>query len=326
MEIKEVKITDKNMISKITNFINLYDNIDVKQTIEWGTFRDENKFLLYSENEDQSICMYLNAFEVYDEEIKQNIIYIPRGPVYDKKYCSLEECLNAVCIYFKNNKYKYIVTNPKTSEINLKRLTNKEVQLIDKGDFFKLKESWKDAILDIKGETPETLLKSFHYKTRYNIRRSIKYGVITTVENQIDLEEFYNLYIVTARRHDFTPHSKEYFQKLLKIFKEKLIFGVTKYEDNILAMSINVMQSNTFFYLYGVSSEQHRNKFASYNLHNTMIEYALNKGFSCYSFGGAFCYNDDYMNKDYGLTIFKSRFCTNGFREYIPDIVINVGG
>ena len=170
------------------------------------------------------------------------------------------------------------------------------------------------------------MLQSFHYKTRYNIRRSVKYGLSTTVANNIDLEKFYDLYIVTSKRHDFTPHSKEYFKKLIETFNRKLIFGITKYEDNILAMSINVMQSNTFFYLYGVSSDEYRNKFASYNLHNTMIKYALDKGFECYSFGGAFCYNEDIMNKDNGLTMFKARFCTKGFREYIPDIVIDVGG
>lgn len=326
MLIKNVDINDKQLVNKIRKFIDSYNNIDVKQTIEWGIFRNEEKLLLYVEDDLHNICMYCNAFIVYDREVEQNVMYIVRGPVYNEKIYSLEDCLNLLCDYAKNKGYKYIRTNPKVSGIDIVKLNNKNILFIPKNEYFRLKESPKEATLEVKCKNDEILLNSYHYKTRYNIRRSIKYGVNTTIEDSIDLDEFYRLYNITSTRHDFSPHPKEYFKKILEIYKDKIVFGVTRYENKTLAMSINIKQCNTFFYLYGVSSDEERNKFACYNLHYTMINYALNNNFEYYNFGGVFSDDDDITNKDYGLLVFKSRFCTNGFKEYMPDILIKLEG
>lgn len=322
--IKEVNIENKEIYNRIIKFVNSKQNIDVKQTLEWGIFREEEKILLYSEDEEKNILMYVNAFVVYDEEVEETVVYIPRGPVYNERIYSLEECLNLLCNYFKTQNYRYIRTNPRVKDINLKSLSNAKILLIPKNEYVRQKESYREAILELEGKNENELLDSYHYKTRYNIRKSIRYGVSTEVEEEIDIDEFYKLYIVTSERHGFIPHSKEYFQKLVKTLKDKLVFGITKYEDKILAMSINVKQANEIFYLYGVSANEERNKFACYNLHHTMIMYSLNNGFKYYNFGGVFSDDKDIENKDYGLLVFKSRFCTKGFTEYNTDILIDM--
>lgn len=313
MEILEVDFNDKKLLFSINKFLSTVSSVDVKQTPEWFKVRNEKGFAIYG-IQGSEIVSYCNLF------VDNGQIYIPRGPiVFDDKIFS--NCLACICDYVKKLGYEKIKLNPK---INSRLKINKRVEYVGKDDFSLLKESYREAIVNLAKKTEEDLLNGFRSTTRHHIRRALKNDLIVCVENIMSVDEFYPIYIETSMRHNFKPHSKQYFADLIEGFKDKIICCKIKLGTNIIAMSLNILQGDTFFYLYGASSSQYNKLYATYLMHWTMIKYALNNGFDFYNFGGVFAKDYDVNNKDYGLLLFKSGFCNQGFIEYISDMIISL--
>ncbi len=325
MNIKVLDFTNESEIKKVEEFINSKRNVDVKQTIQWYELRNEKKYFLYMCH-NKEIILCCNAFLIFDTYVSDECLYIPRGPVYEERVISLSECIENIVTFAKSTGIKYLRINSKIKDVN-EIGAKVNYTIISKDDFGNMFESYREASLKVDDILPEELLRNFHYKTRYNIRKSLKNNLKTYItHDEFDCDTFYNLYIQTASRHMFLPHELQYFRELIKIFGDKVVFCTVAYENEILAMSINIKISNTLYYLYGVSSNNYKNLFPCYNLHWSMILYAMKNGFEYYNFGGVFSNDEDKLNKDYGLLVFKSRFCYRGFEEYVPDILIDVGG
>ena len=328
MKIKELISSDAKKRKRIDNFLSTIKNVNVKQTIQWYALRDEKKHFLYLENNNNQIVLCCNTFEIFDKKLKEKMLYFPRGPVFDDKYLKFEDCIKYLSQFAKEKQIKYIRLNPNI----LKRKhcydglikSGYKIRFISENDYRNLMESPREAILKIDNISKEELLNQFHYKTRYNIRKSIRNKLDLKIGKKINLKDFYNLYIQTATRHNFNPHPLKYFEKLIKLFNDKAVFCTVSYNNEPLAISINIRQSNTLYYLYGSSSDNNKNLFASYRMHWEMINYAMDNNLEYYHFGGVFSDDDDVNNNDYGLLIFKSRFCYNGLTVYNPDAIIEL--
>ena len=185
----------------------------------------------------------------------------------------------------------------------------------------KLRVFTMDIIFD-----EEKLISKLPSKFRQNTRRSYRKGLRNNISKKVDLNNFYNLYLQTAQRHSFNPHTIDYFKNLINIYKENLIFLEVWYNDIPLAMSIDIIYNNKLIYLYGVSSTENRNLLGMYNMQWEAIKYCIKNQIPQYDFGGVFCEEDDINNKDYGLYNFKKGYCFKGFRDIVPDIVFNFEG
>jgi len=328
MKIKELKSNDIKNKKRIDSFLSTIKNVDVKQTTQWNELRDEKKYFLYLENNNNQIILSCNAFEIFDKELKEKMLYFPRGPVFDDKYLKLKDCIKYISKFSKEKQIKYIRLNPNISKEKhcydeLIKL-GYNIRFISENDYRNLMESPREAILKIYDISKEDLLNHFHHKTRYNIRKSIKNKLDLKISKNINLENFYNLYIQTAIRHNFNPHPITYFEKLIELFYNKIVFCTVSYNNEPLAISINIIQSNTLYYLYGSSSDNNKNLFATYRMHWGMINYAMDNNLEYYNFGGVFSDDNDVNNDDYGLLIFKSRFCYNGLMVYNPDAIVEL--
>lgn len=162
------------------------------------------------------------------------------------------------------------------------------------------------------------LPSKFRQNTRRSSRKNLKYNI----SKNVDLDNFYKLYLETAIRHDFKPHSKEYFKDIIREYKDNLIFIEVWHENIPLAMSIDIIEKDKLIYLYGVSSTNNRNLLGMYRLQWLAICYCINYNIKKYDFGGVFCEENDIDNKDYGLYKFKKGYCYDGFIDIVPDIVI----
>ena len=191
----------------------------------------------------------------------------------------------------------------------------------EKYNFDNLLESTREALLEVYNDENEFLMK-MDSKTRYNIRRAQRKRLTIEITQEIDINNFMTLYKQTAERHRFKMHNEEYFINLLNVYKDKIVCCTIKYNDISLAMSINIKHKDILEYVYGVSSNEYRKLMPCYLLHWSMIKYAKENKFRYYNFGGVYCKDGDKKNKDYGLMIFKSKFCINGFKEYEPDLEI----
>lgn len=317
----ELNINDKKEVDIINKFISDNTGVEYTQTIEWNIIRTEKiKHILYYKDRNKKILWCCSLFEKkYDDE---KIIYAPRGPIID--YNNINIFLDTIYEWCRKKDYKKLIINPIIESNVLSKIDKKFVYSItEKNDYSHLYESCKLAIMPIIFDEEE-LIKKLPSKFRQNTRRSYRKGLTFKNPSNIDLKNFYNLYIQTSKRHEFNPHDLNYFQKIINTFNDKLVYFEVWKDDKPLAMSIDLIFRDKLIYLYGVSSTENRNMLGMYNLQWETIKYCINNRIKYYDFGGVFCEENDYENKDYGLYKFKQGYCYEGFKDIVPDLIFKI--
>lgn len=163
--------------------------------------------------------------------------------------------------------------------------------------------------LDIRPSLEE-LLSRFHSKTRYNIRLAQKRGVtVKEAATKSDLVTFYRLLAETAERDKFVIRSYSYFDAFWDELIEKGLAAIflAYYEGEPIAGSLALVFGDKAWYLYGASSNRHRNVMPNHLLQWEMIRWAKGKGCSLYDLRGV---PGDLSpeNPLYGLYRFKKGF------------------
>lgn len=165
-------------------------------------------------------------------------------------------------------------------------------------------------ILDITPDT-ESLLKSFHHKTRYNIKLAEKKGVCIEEKNSADgVDVFYELFKTTSERDRFLILQKSYFLHLWKTLSEKnrcSVFVAT-YDGKPLSAIFLTVFGKRMTYLYGASSNEHRNLMPNHLVHWRAIEWAKKQGVESYDFWGIPAHPHE-GHPLWGVYRFKKGFC-----------------
>ena len=176
--------------------------------------------------------------------------------------------------------------------------------------------------LDISGKTEDEIFSAFHQKTRYNVRLATKKGVVVKEGNREDLKAFHDIMVETGKRDDFVIRSLEYFQRMY----DELVPGghmkllMAYHEDKPIAGIIPIIYGKNVWYLYGASSNSHRNLMPNYLLQWTMIKEAISRGANMYDFRGVSGVVDE-NHPQYGLYRFKKGFNAE-FTEFIGEVYI----
>ncbi len=176
------------------------------------------------------------------------------------------------------------------------------------------------VLLDIRPE-PEALLAAMKPKWRYNVKLAEKKGV--TVEKcGVDataitaaIDDFYGLFEETASRDGIAVHAKSYYKDILErgAAAEKagepvrVTLYLAKYDGKPIAGIITLFTRTEAVYLYGASSNQHRNVMPAYLLQWTAIQDARAFGAQVYDFYGC-PPTDDEHHPMHGLFRFKNGF------------------
>ena len=166
-------------------------------------------------------------------------------------------------------------------------------------------------VLDIT-KPEEEILTGMKQKGRYNIKIAEKSGLSFTSSKEKDSKElnaFYSQYAETGKRHKISFRAKSYFEKLLEILQEKDYASVyTVWHENIpLASAVIVFYGGAAIYLYGGSSDSHRELMAPYLLHWNIIKEAKERNLNEYNFLGI-APDDDGNHPWSGITRFKKQF------------------
>ncbi|MGM0438808.1 MAG: lipid II:glycine glycyltransferase FemX [Patescibacteria group bacterium] len=215
--------------------------------------------------------------------------------------------------YLPLGKYLYIPYGPITSEdkyldkfiAQIKTFTDKRADFVrvepindlsDGKDSFSRFQPDKTLILKLKEE--EKLLSGFDKDTRYSVRRAKREGV--EVKETTNLDAFYRLLKLAAKRHKFNIYRREYFEKLLQLDLAHLL--VAKHKKNTLAAAFTIFFGNTATYLHAGSSRKKREMCASSLLNFEIMNKAFDKGFDKYDFWGI---DEEKMT---GVTKFKKGF------------------
>lgn len=168
--------------------------------------------------------------------------------------------------------------------------------------------------LYIDGRTDDELLASFHTKTRYNIRLAERKGVEVRLCGEEAVPDFARIMLETGVRDGFVTRDSSYFSAMLKNLGEHARLYMAFHEGQPIAGTLAIHYGDKVWYLYGASSNEHRNLMPNYLLQWTMIRWANELGCRVYDFRGV---SGDVSedNPLYGLYKFKKGF--NGeFTEF----------
>ena len=139
--------------------------------------------------------------------------------------------------------------------------------------------------VNLDGEE-EDILERMKQKTRYNIRLSDRKGV--KVRHSDDITGFYKLLQVTGQRDEFGIHTEVYYQTVFNAFTstDSCALILAEFEDSLLSAAMVFAQGERSWYLYGASSNQHRNIMAPYAVQWEAIRWARSKGCRQYDLWG----------------------------------------
>lgn len=162
-------------------------------------------------------------------------------------------------------------------------------------------------VLDIGERTKEEIFSSFKPKCRYNIRLAQKKGIVCNFYGADHLDDFYNLMKETANRDGFKMRSKAYFEKMLLNMSGHCRLYMCYLNDIPLSGAIAVNYAGKTCYVYGASSNKHRNLMPNYLMQWSMIQWALETNCYLYDFQGIPYYTDK-THPNYGVYRFKQGF------------------
>jgi peptidoglycan pentaglycine glycine transferase (the first glycine) len=144
------------------------------------------------------------------------------------------------------------------------------------------------ALLDLT-PSPDDLLAGMKSKTRYNIRLSERKGVTVRGGTIRDIPCFYEMYAETGRRDGFIIRPFEYYADAWQTFLQADLAHMllAAVEGQVVAGIILFRFGNKAWYMYGASTDQHRNRMPNYALQWAAICHARSIGCTTYDLWGA---------------------------------------
>ena len=142
--------------------------------------------------------------------------------------------------------------------------------------------------IDLNRDEDE-LLKSFHSKTRYNIKLAQKKGV-EVVEDNSDkaFDKYIDLTRETVERQGFYAHTEKYHRLMWEILHPTGIARllVAKYQGKVITAWIVFVWHDFLYYPYGASSEKYRNVMANNLMMWEAIRYGKRLGLKTFDLWG----------------------------------------
>lgn len=269
---------------------------------------------------------------VFNLVFSNNFIYVPHGPILtrdpDEKFWKQfkEEIMqaakeeNSIFVRFDPFLLSRSPALRGEGDPNLNKFFKKVPAYAYRSSYFQPKFEW---IVNLN-KTEDELFNEMHPKTRYNIRlaekKNVKIEIVKSDFNRY-FEEFYRLLKETAKRDDFSLHSKIYYKNIFKTLDSGNAFlSIARYDDNILLVNLVLLYGKTAYFIFGGSSDKQKNLMFSHLAQWESIKEAKKRGINLYNFGGVgpstfFDFSQDKslrVNNRYesygGISVFKKRF------------------
>ena len=309
------------------DFLESHDRCNFQQSLEWAKVKDSWKNEVVLSKDERGNLRGAISVLIRKIPIFGNFMYVSRGPIcdiHDKEV--LEELTNGLKELAEKYNAFTLRMEPdiKSDDTEFREIMEKlGFKINDKG------KNFSDGIqpryvfrLDLKGKTEDEVFAAFHQKTRYNIRLAVKKQVEIKEGTRDDLKAFHEIMQVTGKRDNFMIRPLSYFQKMYdELAPEHLKLMMAYYEGKPISGIIDIIYGNKIWYLYGASSNEHRNLMPNYLLQWDMIKYSIEHGKDMYDFRGVTGIVDE-KDPHYGLYRFKKGFDAE-FTEFIGEVYIN---
>lgn len=143
-------------------------------------------------------------------------------------------------------------------------------------------------LLDLTRSEDE-LLAAMKQKTRYNVRLAGRRGVVVRPGTIADLDCVYQLYAETGRRDGFVIRPADYYHDVWGTFLQEGLAHLllADFAGETVASLILFTFGPTAWYMYGASSDRHRQHMPNYLLQWEAIRWARAAGCILYDLWGA---------------------------------------
>ncbi len=238
-----------------------------------------------------------------------NYLYIPEGPVLpynalgsDKIFDGLIAEIDKIADLKGDSLTSHLRIDPKLIElpIFLKRFQKAPTDL----------EPLRTLLINLS-LSEEEILAQMKPKGRYNIKVAQRHGLkVISTDLQSGLNDFLKFYHQTVDRRQFEGKEESYFTNLVTAINNpadaKMFF--VKDQNSILAVALVIFYGELVTFLFGASSDSHREKMAPYLLQWEIICRAKEMGFSWYDFYGIVPDENNLEHPWQGFTAFKKKF------------------
>jgi lipid II:glycine glycyltransferase (peptidoglycan interpeptide bridge formation enzyme) len=224
------------------------------QTWEWGEFRNAwgNTIKRFAFGQ---ITIHKIPFTQY------------KIGIFDKGPSLTQTMIEELKTYAKKENLIFIKVEPNTKE----NKTDQEILKSNGAVPGKTLFTPSTFILNLEKNEDE-LLKSFHPKTRYNIRLAQKKGVQIHEDNSPEaFNKYWQLSEETTRRQGFFAHNKKYHELMWKYLHTDMVqkkhspiahLLTATYDNEIIVAWIIFVWKETMYYPYGASSDRYKNVMA----------------------------------------------------------------
>ena len=319
MRILETKSDEE----EYTRFLESNERCNFQQSLEWAKVKTSwKREVILAEDSSKKIIGSLMVW-IRKIPIFGNIMYSARGPVCDIHNIEvLKQLTEGAKLLAK--KYNAIVLriepDIKSDDTSFRNIML-ELGYSIKDDAKNFREEIQPRYvfrLDTNGKTEDEIFKNFHSKTRYNIRLATKKGVTVKTGTREDLKDFHKIMVTTGLRDGFITRPLEYFERMYDCLgPDHMKILMAYYEGKPISGVIPIMYGNKTWYLYGASSNEHRNLMPNYLLQWEMIKIALARKSDIYDLRGV----PGIADNSNGLYRFKKGFGAE-YTEFIGEVYI----
>lgn len=254
------------------------------QSSPWGRFKSGfgwQALRITGESGGQIIC---GAQVLFRPTAGGPVAYVPRGPVIAPDDEALSATLEEISAAAREQGAIFLKIEPGWPDD-----TSIARSLVSMGfrPSMQIIQPRSTIILDLRPEEDE-ILQRMKAKWRYNIRLAGRKGVQVRCAAEEDLPAFYALMEITSRRDGFDIHPRDYYAAAWHHFHSLGLaeLFLAYYQEELLAGLMAFRFGDTAYYLYGASSNRHRNRMPNHLLQWRAIQWARQHGCTWYDFWG----------------------------------------
>lgn len=272
------------------DFVAASECCNITQSYEWGELTPDlgGEALRIGVVDDQgNLCAAMLTLSSPIPILRRMYFYAPRGPVTDEPDSpAMTVLLNFVKAEARKRGAFMLKIEPSVEDGNTRWLTALHKRGFRPTPYSShFRHEW---VLDLRPDE-KTLLAGMKEKWRYNIRLAGRKGVsVRRGEGQADIDTFYRLYETTSTRDEFFIHDKTHYENVMRLYSQgdRAALFLAEYEGEAIAGIIVLRFGRWSWYMYGASSNEHRNLMPNHLLQWNAMQWARSHGCWYYNFRG----------------------------------------
>ncbi len=299
-------ITDRRLWN---DFVEKSIHCNLTQTYEWGELMQElqaETLHIGVTNEEGQLCAVMLLLIAKLPLLRIPFFYAPRGPVIDDPTSpAMTVLLNFVKAEAHKRGACMLKVEPDAHDDDTQWLTSLPARGFRPNPYANhLRHEW---VLDIRPDEEKILAgmkKTWRYCVRLAPRKNVQ---VREGEGAADVDIFYSLLNTTSDRDSFLILEPSFYHRFMELYSDRAKLLIAEYEGQPLAAAILVAHGHWCWYMYGASSNEHRDRMPNHLLQWTAFRWAKARGCWYYNFRGI----PDILEKDqpmWGVYQFKSGF------------------